>query len=71
MTTPNGVIEPIEAGWQELTALVESLGPAGLTLSGADGVPATTYGAKRLYRKARRWPGACSSGWFSSAPKGA
>ncbi len=37
MTTPNGVIEPIEAGWQELTALVESLGPAGLTLSGADG----------------------------------
>jgi len=37
VTTPNSVIEPIEAGWQELTALVESLGPAGLTLSGADG----------------------------------
>ena len=36
MTTTNGVIEPIEAGWQELTALVESLGPAGLTLSDAD-----------------------------------
>jgi hypothetical protein len=33
----NSVIAPIEAKWQDLDALVDSLGPAGLTVRGADG----------------------------------
>ena len=37
MSTPNSVIEPIENSWKELTALVDSLGPDGLTLTGPDG----------------------------------
>ena len=37
MTAPNSVIEPIEKGWLELNAVVDSLGPDGLKLSGADG----------------------------------
>jgi uncharacterized damage-inducible protein DinB len=37
MTEPNSVVTPIENGWNELTALVESLGPEGLTLEGSDG----------------------------------
>jgi len=34
MTEPNQEVEPIEKGWSELTALVESLGPAGLEKTG-------------------------------------
>ena len=34
MTEPNQEVEPIEKGWSELTALVESLGPAGLENTG-------------------------------------
>jgi hypothetical protein len=37
MTAPNSVLEPIDKTWKELEALVESLGPQGLTLTGADG----------------------------------
>jgi Protein of unknown function (DUF1706) len=37
VTAPNRVIEPIDKGWSELNALVESLGPYGLTRTGADG----------------------------------
>jgi hypothetical protein len=37
MTAPNSVVEPIEKSWQQLDALVESLGPHGLTMTGADG----------------------------------
>jgi hypothetical protein len=37
VTQPNGVVEPIERSWTELNRLVDSLGPTGLTLSGADG----------------------------------
>ena len=37
MTKPNSVVEPIEGSWSELNRLVDSLGPTGLTLSGADG----------------------------------
>ncbi len=37
MTAPNRVVEPIEKSWNELSSLVESLGPSGLTLSGPDG----------------------------------
>jgi Protein of unknown function (DUF1706) len=33
----NSVLEPVEVGWRELDALVESLGPAGLLVTGADG----------------------------------
>jgi hypothetical protein len=34
MTEPNQEIEPIERGWSELSALVESLGPGGLEKTG-------------------------------------
>jgi hypothetical protein len=34
MTEPNQEIEPIERGWSELGALVETLGPAGLEKTG-------------------------------------
>ena len=37
MTAPNRAVEPIDRGWSELNALVESLGPHGLTRTGADG----------------------------------
>ncbi len=37
MSAPNGVTEPIEESWKQLTALVESLGPDDLTLKGPDG----------------------------------
>ena len=37
MTAPNSVVEPIERSWKELDTLVESLGPVGLTISGAGG----------------------------------
>ena len=37
MTAPNRVLEPIEQAWSELNALVESLGPHGLTRVGSDG----------------------------------
>ena len=37
MTAPNSVVEPIDKSWKELETLVESLGPHGLTLTGADG----------------------------------
>jgi len=33
----NAVLEPIDRGWQELNALIDSLGPSGLLLTGADG----------------------------------
>jgi hypothetical protein len=33
----NSVVEPIEKSWEELNALVDSLGPTGLSLTGADG----------------------------------
>jgi Protein of unknown function (DUF1706) len=37
VTQPNSVLDPIEKSWQELSALVDSLGPEGLTITGADG----------------------------------
>lgn len=37
MTRPNSVVEPIEKGWSRLEALVESLGPGGLAITGSDG----------------------------------
>ncbi len=37
MTVPNSVIGPIEMGRRQLDALVESLGPHGLTIRGPDG----------------------------------
>ena len=37
MSAPNSVVEPIEKSWQELNAFIESLGPQGLTVTGADG----------------------------------
>ena len=37
MTEPNSVIAPIEKSWMELNSLVDSLGPSGLSMSGADG----------------------------------
>lgn len=37
MTAPNSAVESIEKSWDELNARVESLGPNGLTLTGADG----------------------------------
>ncbi len=33
----NSVVAPIEKGWAELTALVDALGPMGLTITGSDG----------------------------------
>jgi hypothetical protein len=33
----NSVMAPIEKGWAELNALVDSLGPPGLTITGSDG----------------------------------
>ena len=36
MTAPNRAVEPIDRGWSELNALVESLGPDGLARTGAD-----------------------------------
>lgn len=35
MTAPNSEIEPIEKGWSEFIALIDSLGVAGLDLKGA------------------------------------
>jgi hypothetical protein len=37
LTQPNSVIAPIEKAWGELNALVDSLGPSGLSIRGADG----------------------------------
>jgi hypothetical protein len=37
VTGSNREVARIEASWHELVALVESLGPVGLTLTGADG----------------------------------
>jgi hypothetical protein len=37
MTQQNSVVEPIERSWDELNALVVSLGPSGLSLTGSDG----------------------------------
>ena len=37
MSAANRVVEPIDKGWRELNALVDSLGPAGLTVTGSDG----------------------------------
>ena len=37
MNGSNSVIEPIEKSWTELNALIDSLGPHGLTMTGADG----------------------------------
>jgi hypothetical protein len=37
VSQPNSVIEPIEKSWHDLTALVDSLGAEGLTVTGADG----------------------------------
>ena len=37
MTQSNSVVEPIEKSWRELESLVDSLGPSGLTITGADG----------------------------------
>ncbi|HSS62062.1 MAG TPA: ClbS/DfsB family four-helix bundle protein [Candidatus Limnocylindrales bacterium] len=34
---PNIVVAPIETSWRDLNALVDSLGPSGLTVTGADG----------------------------------
>jgi len=36
MTAPNRAVEPIDRGWSELNALVESLGSDGLARTGAD-----------------------------------
>jgi hypothetical protein len=37
LTQTNSLIEPIEKSWRELNSLVDSLGPTGLTITGADG----------------------------------
>jgi hypothetical protein len=37
LTQTNRVVEPIERSWEELNSLVDSLGPSGLNLTGADG----------------------------------
>lgn len=37
MTERNSVIAPVEAEWRALNETVDSLGPGGLTISGADG----------------------------------
>ncbi len=33
----NSVVEPAEKSWSELNALIDSLGPGGLSITGADG----------------------------------
>ena len=37
MSVANNVIAPVERGWDELNALIDSLGPHGLSVTGADG----------------------------------
>jgi len=37
LTQTNGVMEPIERSWNQLDALLQSLGPNDLTITGADG----------------------------------
>ncbi len=37
MTHANSVVEPIERSWTELNALIDSLGPSGLLITGPDG----------------------------------
>lgn len=37
MTASNAVIEPTEKSWSELNTLIDSLGPDGMTITGADG----------------------------------
>jgi hypothetical protein len=37
LSQPNSVVEPIERSWRELSSLVDSLGPTGLNITGADG----------------------------------
>jgi hypothetical protein len=37
LTQTNSVIEPIEKSWRDLNSLIDSLGPTGLTITGADG----------------------------------
>jgi len=37
MSVANHVIAPIERGWDELNAMIDSLGPHGLTVTGTDG----------------------------------
>jgi hypothetical protein len=37
MSEPNSVMAPIEKGWRELEALVDTLGEEGLMMAGADG----------------------------------
>jgi hypothetical protein len=37
MTPPNEVVEPVERSWKELNTRVDSLGPNGLVITGADG----------------------------------
>jgi hypothetical protein len=37
VTEPNSVVEPVDRGWAELNALVDSLGPTGLMKTGSDG----------------------------------
>jgi Protein of unknown function (DUF1706) len=37
MSATNSVIDRVDRGWRELDALVDSLGPAGLSITGADG----------------------------------
>ena len=37
MTPPNSVVAPIEESWAQLVSLVDSLGPNGLSITGADG----------------------------------
>jgi len=37
MSASNGVTEPIEESWSQLTALVDSLGPDALAMAGPDG----------------------------------
>ena len=37
MSQPNSVLEPVEKSWNELSALVESMGPEALSITGPDG----------------------------------
>ena len=37
MSVANNVTAPVERGWDELNAMIDSLGPHGLTVTGADG----------------------------------
>ena len=37
MTPANSVVEPIEKSWTELGSIIDSLGPSGLSITGADG----------------------------------